>query len=129
MITASVDCEVCGKRKELTFVSFCNQCAKPEYLNAQMNLSICPVCGSSKLYRKKNFNQTLGCLIIIIGAILVPFTYGLSLVVLSILDFILYRRVKDVAACYKCQSEFMGLEIPSHLKPFNHHTAELFEKP
>lgn len=129
MIPATVDCEVCGKIKELKSISPCDQCVKPEYLNAQIDFSFCPVCGSTQFYRKKNFNQALGCIIILIGAILVPLTYGLSLLVLSILDFILYQRIKDVAECYKCKSEFKGLIIPPHLKPFDHHTAELFEKP
>ena len=53
------------------------------------------MCGCQNLYRKKDFNQVIGCLIILIGAILVPWTYGLSLIIISLVDFLLYRRVKD----------------------------------
>ena len=35
----------------------------------------CPECGCNHLYKKKDFNQALGCLVILIGAIFVPITF------------------------------------------------------
>ena len=63
----------------------------------------------------------------LIGAILVPWTYGISLLILSIIDYLLYRRIKDSVECYKCKSEFKNLSITIEMEPFNHHIAELYE--
>ena len=80
------------------------------------------------VYKKKDFNQALGCMIILIGALLVPWTYGISLLLLSILDYFLYRRIKDSVECYKCKTEYKNIDVPTSLQPFDHHVAELYEK-
>lgn len=70
----------------------------------------------------------MGCLIILIGALLVPFTYGLSLPALLLVDWLLYRRVAEVTVCYKCGVEFRDFGvIPESVKVFDHHIAELYE--
>ena len=88
----------------------------------------CPECGCNLLYKKKDFNQALGCIVILIGAIFVPITYGLSLVVVFLFDLLLYRRVKDSIECYKCRAEFKNVDVPKHLEDFDHHVAEMYEK-
>lgn len=88
----------------------------------------CPFCQSKQFYRRKDFNQVLGCTLIVIGAALVPFTYGLSLPVLVLIDWLLYRRVTDMAVCYSCGAEYRGIgHIPERITGFDHHTAELYE--
>ena len=67
-------------------------------------------------------------MIILIGALLVPWTYGISLLLLSILDYFLYRRIKDSVECYKCKTEYKNIDVPTSLQPFDHHVAELYEK-
>ena len=47
------------------------------------------------------------------GAVLVPFTYGLSLPVVFLIDLILYRRVADMAVCYLCRAEYRGARCRS----------------
>ena len=64
------------------------------------------ICGSSHLYRQKDVNRALGCLIVAIGAALVPWTYGLSLVLLSIVDLALYFRLPQAVVCYRCDTVF-----------------------
>jgi DNA-directed RNA polymerase subunit RPC12/RpoP len=66
----------------------------------------CPICGSKHLYRQRDFNRALGCLLVAIGAALVPWTYGLSLIVLSAVDFLLYRRLQYSPVCYRCDTVF-----------------------
>ncbi|MEE8437121.1 MAG: hypothetical protein V3S22_02160 [Candidatus Neomarinimicrobiota bacterium] len=127
MSTAIIECEKCGETKELKQDLSCTACLKPEHLNPGLDFSVCPVCGCGQFYRKKDFNQALGCSIILVGAVLVPLTYGLSMVVFSLLDYFLYRRIKDSAACYKCRSEFKGISLGDNLEPFNHHVAEIYE--
>ena len=87
----------------------------------------CPACGCKHLYKKKDFNQTLGCLVIIIGAVFVPVTYGLSLFLLFLLDLFLYSRIKDSVECYKCKIEYKNVVVPKNFTNFDHHTAEIYE--
>ncbi len=70
----------------------------------------CPLCGSKHLYRQRDFNRALGCLLVVIGAVLVPWTYGLSLIVLSAVDFWLYRRLRTSVVCYRCDTVYRDAE-------------------
>lgn len=88
----------------------------------------CPKCDCKHLYKKKDFNQFLGCLIILVGAVFVPITYGLSLVLLFFLDLLLYNRIKDSIECYKCKTEYKNVAVPKNFNNFDHHTAEIYEK-
>ena len=99
---------------------------KKNYFINQKNPE-CPDCGCTHLYKKKDFNQSLGCLIILIGAVFVPLTYGLSLVLLFLLDLALYRRIKDSIECYKCKTEFKNVVVPKNFTNFDHHIAEIYE--
>ncbi|MBC8345809.1 MAG: hypothetical protein ISR82_03580 [Candidatus Marinimicrobia bacterium] len=124
---SQLDCEVCKKTKLFTEAKECNECKKVILFENDLDFSECPVCGCNHLYRKKDFNQAIGCIIILIGALLVPWTYGISLIVLSIIDFLLYRRIKDSVECYQCKSEYKNMVVPEELNAFDHHTAELYE--
>lgn len=66
----------------------------------------CPVCDCKHLYPQRDVNRALGCLIVTIGAIFVPWTYGLSLVVLAGVDLILYLRLKECVVCYRCDTVY-----------------------
>ena len=123
----NIDCEVCKSEKSFSDAIHCKECNNPNLFEEDMDFSICPICGCKDLYRKKDFNQANGCIIILIGAILVPWTYGISLLVLSLLDFFLYKRVKDSVECYKCKSEYKNIVVPAEIKSFDHHTADLYE--
>ena len=39
-----------------------------------------------------------------------PWTFGLSLVVLSGVDFVMYKRLKESVVCYKCGTVFIDAE-------------------
>lgn len=69
-------------------------------------VSVCPVCGGEHLYRQRDFNRTLGCVLILIGIVLVPWTYGLSLIVLSGVDLVLYYALPFAVVCYKCDTVY-----------------------
>ena len=72
----------------------------------QASIEICPVCGCKHLYRQRDVNRALGCLLVAIGAALVPWTYGISLIVLSAVDFFFYRRLSLSVVCYRCDTVF-----------------------
>ena len=67
-------------------------------------ISVCLACGSNRLYTQKDFNRKLGVAIVIVGAALSPWTYGLSLVVCMGLDYGLYSFVPEIVVCYACDA-------------------------
>ena len=69
-------------------------------------VDVCPVCTSRHLYRQRDFNRAVGCLLVAIGAALVPWTYGLSLIALSAVDLWLYHRLQLSVVCYKCDTVY-----------------------
>ncbi len=88
----------------------------------------CPCCQNRQFYTQKDFNQALGCAIMALGIILVPWTYGLSLPVFAVIDWGLRKKVKDIVVCYKCGSEFHDFSIPQNCKPFMHHIGLKYDK-
>ena len=88
----------------------------------------CPVCQCRQFYIQKDFNRGLGCLIVLIGIILVPKTYGASLPVCAAIDWLLYRRYPTMVICYKCAAEYRGFSVPKGLKPFMHHIGLKYDK-
>ncbi|MFQ6674719.1 MAG: hypothetical protein ACE5LH_00090 [Fidelibacterota bacterium] len=127
------ECSACGRyyREPVREGEIlCPHCGKERVTvsSSEWTFSRCPHCRTRKFYRRKDFNQVLGCLIVLLGAVLVPFTYGVSLPVLILADWILYRRVPDVVVCYRCGAEFRGFRsVPETIGKFDHHTAELYE--
>ena len=69
-------------------------------------VEVCPLCGCRHLYRQRDFNRALGCLLVLAGAALVPWTFGLSLPVFGLVDLWLYRRLKDAVVCYRCDTVY-----------------------
>ena len=89
-------------------------------------LDSCPSCGAKDLYLQKDFPRKIAIPIVIVAAILVPWTYGASLIVAAVIDFIIYRRTKWMAVCYKCRAEYRGFKPnPAH-KEFDRHLDELY---
>ena len=95
---------------------------------AAVRLEQCPVCDCSRFFRQKAFPRAIGIGLVVVGAVLVPFTYGVSLMVLALVDLLIYRRVPLMAVCYLCRAEFRGVPVPERVLPFRHHMAEGFEK-
>ena len=91
-------------------------------------LDRCPVCTCRQFYTDKDFNQIIGFAVMGIGIVLVPMTYGLSLPVFALIDWLIYKQVPKLIACYRCGSEFRGFSIPERLKPFMHHIGLKYDK-
>ena len=119
------ECEICFNDETL---KNCRNCNNDNLIQIDPNFLLCPVCGCKDLYIKKNFNQALGCLIIIIGAVFVPLTYGLSLLALALVDFVIYKKISNCLQCYKCKLEFKNAKYRGNFMPFDHHIAEIYEK-
>lgn len=79
----------------------------------------CAACDHDELYFQKDFNRRTGIALVVLGSIFVPWTYGLSLLGVTILDYVVWRMVKDVIVCYRCQAVHRGYPANPALKPFN----------
>ena len=109
----------------------CDKCQGESFFFNSKNLNFeqCSFCNCREFYKRKDFNQNLGCFFVVIGSILLPFTYGISLVVVLIIDMLLHKYIDEVIVCYKCKMEFRGFKnLKKSIKLFDHHTAELYDK-
>jgi hypothetical protein len=100
----------------------CEQCGAENAVVAPPANAIidrCAACGHDQLYFQKDFNRTLGIAIIAVGAVLVPWTYYLSLLGVTVLDYVVWRIVKNVIVCYRCQAVHRGYPANPALKPFD----------
>ena len=79
----------------------------------------CAACGHDQLYFQKDFNRRTGIALVVAGSIFVPWTYGLSLLGVTILDYIVWRMVKDVVVCYRCQAVHRGYPPNPAIAPFD----------
>ena len=106
----SVQCHICETKNPVTF--------NDELLAG--NIRICPSCGRKDFYKQKDFNRKIGVLLFVIASILAIWTYGISLIVLYIFDFLLYKKIGDVVACYKCNTLFRKVNNIDSIHPFDH---------
>jgi len=73
-------------------------------------LTACVACGYERLFAQKDFNRKIGLVIVIIGAALSPWTYGLSLLAFMGFDYALYRFVPEITVCYGCDAIHRNFE-------------------
>ena len=100
----------------------CEHCGAPTGVTAPPEgaiVSRCTACEHDQLYFQKDFNRTTGVALVAVGAVFVPWTYGISLLAVTILDYIVWRVVKDVIVCYQCQAVHRGYPPNPELKPFD----------
>lgn len=59
-----------------------------------------------------------GIALVAAGAVFVPWTYW-PLIAVTILDYIIWRVVKNVIVCYECQAVHRGYPENPAIKPFD----------
>jgi hypothetical protein len=78
-------------------------------------LQTCLVCGHPELHTAKDFPRALGIGIVVVAAVLAPFTYYISLGVAALLDLAIYHMAPEVVTCYVCNSEHRAFpDTPRH---------------
>ena len=88
----------------------------------------CPPCESDQLYVQRDFNQKAGLAIVVIGALLAPFTpYYASLGVAALIDAALYWALPEITVCYRCHAHFRGFLRNPHHQAFDLHLAEQYD--
>ena len=90
----------------------------------------CPACAGEELYVQRDFNQKAGLAVVIVGAVLAPFTpYYSSLVVAALIDAGLYLLLPEITICYRCQAHFRGFVRNPRHEAFDLHVAEQYGSP
>jgi hypothetical protein len=105
-----VECEICKHIHEAHFTQD----------QEEGILSECPVCTRMDFYKQKDFNRKIGVFLFVVAAVLSIWTYGLSLVVLYLLDLFLFGRLAMVAVCYKCRTNFRQVKNIEEIRDFDH---------
>ena len=118
----------------------CGRCSRElaltvsEAVRTDAAVDRCPVCEGGDFYVRKDFDPKLGLTFVIVGAAIsaVFYFFEMDLVAYSILagavlvDLLIYRRLKEIAVCYRCHAEFRG-SYPRTAGGFDLHTADLLE--
>ncbi|WP_254510911.1 hypothetical protein [Anatilimnocola floriformis] len=81
------------------------------------NVLQCLICPCRELYVRKDFSQTMGVTIVVIGMIIssafwlyrMPVWTYATLFAFAAIDVLLYVTVGNVLQCYQCQSQYRGL--------------------
>ena len=105
-----------------------------EALQQDAGVDVCPVCEGGDFYVRKDFDPRTGLAFVVAGAVVsaIFYYFELDLVAYSVLaaavlvDLIVYRRLKEIAVCYRCHTEFRG-DYPRTAGAFDLHTADVLE--
>ncbi|HEY7329328.1 MAG TPA: hypothetical protein VH592_16930 [Gemmataceae bacterium] len=116
------------------------QCPECDHLlhlsNVDVSLPCCAVCGSTELYKKKDFPHSLGMGILVLACLASTVTYWFYdmwltwaiLIGSAAFDGLLYLWVKDVIVCYRCHAHFRGVAANAEHKPFELTIHERFRQ-
>jgi hypothetical protein len=99
----------------------CDHCGAPSSVTAPPENAVierCAACGHEELYFQKDFNRKTGIAMVVLGAVFVPWTW-IPLIGVTILDYIVWRVVKDVIVCYECQAVHRAYPANPALQPFD----------
>lgn len=114
-----IKCEVCQHEQEVHF----------DQNQIESILKDCPECQRRDFYSQKDFNRKLGVIIFVIAATistimlwqgLGPEWYLSTFIVLYAVDFFLFRRLNQIAICYKCEAIFRDVKNISEIAGYNH---------
>jgi DNA-directed RNA polymerase subunit RPC12/RpoP len=112
-------CRSCGAEARLDV---------PEAARQARTVDACPACGSRLLYVQRDFNQKVGLGIVVVGAVLAPFTpFYSSLVVAALVDAGLYALLPEITVCYRCHAHFRGFARNPRHQAFDLHLAEQYD--
>ncbi len=136
-------CSDCGIENEIqspTDPVWRCECGHEQHLTLptedQTRLISCVACGNQQVYRRKNFPQWLGMLLlvgacaafIILQGLYLPTPAWIILLGSAAIDMVLYLIVGDVIVCYRCNARHYGLSRQKSYDPFELATAEKYRQ-
>ena len=83
----------------------------------------CLFCGDTEFYVEKDMPRGLGLGLVLIAAILVPWTFGISIIAIAFLQIPFFLMLPMRYVCYGCQTLYRGFPHGAHWKPFDHELA------
>ncbi|MDO9183698.1 MAG: hypothetical protein Q7U04_14890 [Bacteriovorax sp.] len=139
MMTAHFTCKNCGSGVHVypsleAKIVKCEVCQNEQTVHFDQNhiesiLKDCPSCERKDFYSQKDFNRKLGVIFFVIAALISTFMlwkgmgpqwYLSTFIVLYALDFFLFRRLNQIAICYKCDAIFRDVKNIDEIQGFNH---------
>lgn len=92
----------------------------------------CSRCERTAFFSQKDFDQRLGCAILLLGALAAAGASALFggiwfvpvLLAFVVLDRVVARRVPYVVVCYRCDTEYRDVPGAASYKPYDPHVAE-----
>ena len=87
----------------------------------------CPSCDGRQLYVQRDFNQKAGLAVVVVGAVLAPFTYYISLFAAAGIDAALYLMLPEITVCYRCHAHYRGFARNPRHEAFDLHLAEQYD--
>jgi hypothetical protein len=96
----------------------------------------CWVCGNDRFYVQKDFNRSLGFLIVVGSAMVVflmmllmdPFLGIVCLAAIALVDLVIYRLLATCTVCYLCNSVYRGFPPNPDHRGFYLGIEEKFKK-
>ncbi len=87
----------------------------------------CIFCGDTDFYIEKDMPRGLGLFLVVSAAVLVPWTYGLSILIVAFfqIPFFLFLSMRHV--CYGCQALYRRFPCSASSRPFDHELATMRE--
>lgn len=92
-------------------------------------LKTCPACNRKDFYSQKDFSRKIGVTLFVLAALISswmlwlgmgPQWYLSTFIVLYLMDFILFRRLNQIAICYKCETIFRNVKNINEIPGFSH---------
>jgi hypothetical protein len=129
-------CPSCGSEASagLDGLGRCSGCGRETTLAVSASLSgervvdRCAACDGAQLYVQRDFNQKAGLAIVVVGALLAPFTpYYASLFAAALIDAGLYALLPEITICYRCHAHYRGFARNPRHAAFDLHLAEQYE--
>ena len=122
----AIKCGGCGRNIPLSI---------SESLRTGQGVDRCPVCRGAEFYGRKDFDPKMGLTVVIIGIAISATFYWFKrdliaysiLAAATLIDLIIYGRLKDLTVCYRCHTEFRGPEA-RRAPAFDLHTADVLEQ-
>jgi DNA-directed RNA polymerase subunit RPC12/RpoP len=123
---AAIKCGGCGRDIALSF---------SDAVKSGLGLDRCPVCGGADFYGRKDFDPKMGLTVVIIGVVISAAFYWFKrdliaysiLAAATLIDLVIYQRLKDLSVCYRCHTEFRGTYTPT-ATGFDLHIADVLEQ-
>lgn len=87
----------------------------------------CVFCADTDFYVEKDMPRALGLSLVLVAAALVPWTYGISIIVVAFFQVPFFLLLSMRHVCYGCQALYRRFPTKASSRPFDHELATMRE--